>query len=106
VDRFVAADGVGSRLGHLIFQTKRWNEAIRMADLKGAVAITRHYHAGSVRVDDIYRYMAQLPAVSALPAFLRYFVAPAVNPPRQYFPSRINAAISGKTLISEPSAMR
>jgi hypothetical protein len=37
------------RLGHLIFQTKRWNEAIRMADLKGAVAIARHYHAGSVR---------------------------------------------------------
>jgi hypothetical protein len=22
------------RLGHLVFQTKRWNEAIRMADLK------------------------------------------------------------------------
>jgi hypothetical protein len=41
------------RLGHLIFQTKQWNEAIRMADLKGAVAIARHYHAGSVRADDI-----------------------------------------------------
>jgi hypothetical protein len=38
--------------------------------------------------------------------YQRYFVAPAVNPPRQYFPSRINAAISGKTLISEPSAIR
>ena len=49
---------------------------------------------------------AALPAVSSFPAFLRYFVAPAVNPPRQYFPSRINAVISGKTLISDPSAIR
>jgi hypothetical protein len=47
-----------------------------------------------------------LSAVSALPAFLRYFVAPAVSPPRQYFPRRINAAISGNTLISEPRAIR
>ena len=36
---------------------------------------------------------------SAIPALLRYFVAPAVNPPRQYFPRRMNAAMSGKTLI-------
>jgi hypothetical protein len=35
-------------LGHLMFQTKRWNEAIRMARPKGAVAIARHHHAGSV----------------------------------------------------------
>jgi hypothetical protein len=41
------------RLGHLVFQTKRWNEAIRMADPKGAVAIARHHHAGSVGADDI-----------------------------------------------------
>ncbi len=45
-------------------------------------------------------------AVPAVSAFLRYFAAPAVSPPRQYFPSRINAAISGKTLISEPRAIR
>jgi hypothetical protein len=37
---------------------------------------------------------------------LAHFVAPAVNPPRQYFPSRMNAAMSGKTLMNEPSAIR
>jgi hypothetical protein len=43
--------------------------------------------------------LVKFPAIPALPAFLRYFVAPAVNPPRLYFPSRMNAAMSGKTLI-------
>ena len=38
--QFVLVQAATVRLGHLIFQTKRWNEAIRMADLKGAVAIT------------------------------------------------------------------
>jgi hypothetical protein len=41
------------RLGHLMFQTKWWNEAIRMARPQGAVAIARHHHAGSVRANDI-----------------------------------------------------
>jgi hypothetical protein len=36
-----------------MFQTKRWSEAIRMADLKAPVAIARHHHAGAVRADDI-----------------------------------------------------
>jgi hypothetical protein len=49
------------RLGHLIFQTKRWNEAIRMADLKGAVAIARHYHAGSVRAAKRRSFAGQSP---------------------------------------------
>jgi len=40
-------------LGHLMLQTKRWNEAIRMTDPKRAVAIAHHHHAGSVRADDI-----------------------------------------------------
>jgi hypothetical protein len=35
-----------------------------------------------------------------------YLLAPAVNPPLQYFPSRMNAATSGKTLMNEPSAIR
>ena len=51
--QFVLVQAATVRLGHLMFQTKRWNEVIRMADLKGAVAIARHYHAGSVRADDI-----------------------------------------------------
>ena len=41
------------RLGHLVFQTKRWNEAIHMADLKAqspSLAITMRV---SVRADDI-----------------------------------------------------
>ena len=33
-----------------MFQTKRWSEAIRP---KGAVAIARHRHAGSVGADDL-----------------------------------------------------
>ena len=51
--QFVLVQAATVRLGHLMFQTKRWNEVVRMADLKGAVAIARHYHAGSVRADDI-----------------------------------------------------
>ena len=41
------------RLGHLMFPTKRWNEAIRMTDLKAqspSLAITRRV---SVRAEDI-----------------------------------------------------
>jgi hypothetical protein len=53
--QFASVQAATVRLGHLILQTKRWKEAIRMADLKGAVAIARHYHAGSVLADDILR---------------------------------------------------
>jgi hypothetical protein len=45
-------------------------------------------------------------AVSTEETAIGYLLAPAVRPPRQYFPSRINAATSGRTLINEPSAIR
>jgi hypothetical protein len=34
------------------------------------------------------------------------FVAPAVNPPRQYLPNATNAISSGKTLTNEPMAIK
>jgi hypothetical protein len=52
------------------------------------------------------RALTPVDPFSAVPAFLRSFVAPAVSPPCQYFRSRINAAISGNTLMSEPSAIK